>query len=381
MERGFLSSSRKGGTHKKIVTNIADLDFVNEQLDSSITWLKNLVLNVEDINTLNVTHGIDVVSGINGDGKLDDVSANTNLHDDSSNPGFVLVIVHESPTTDNSTLILSEPTSYEDGLDAMQENEDVASVPVWVKFYGVHMTAFSEDDLSIIAPKIGTLLMLESYTSDMCMQSWGRSSYARAIIYQRANEELKDSIMVFEHVLNDCPEKIVLDVVNNLNNPRQATRGVQLIQRQEVKNSNPFDALNSIQKDDDLGTNGGISKSDEKGSLNVAHGSSSNTIIDKIEKLECQMLDGKLMFMDDDGNPLVPTSNMDNESEVEVVFDETANLMASTSFKGGSDKCYGTNSLLEHGGKQNGMMTTTRMMTICVKVMICMITFKLFVMI
>ncbi|GKC33504.1 hypothetical protein Tco_1045888, partial [Tanacetum coccineum] len=85
-----------------------------------------------------------------------------------------------------------------------------------------------------------------------------------------------------------------------------------------------------------------------KGSLNVAHGSSSNTpIIDKIYKLERQILDGKLMFVDDDGNPLVPTGNVDSESEVEVVFDETANLMASTSFKGESDRGYGTNSLLE----------------------------------
>ncbi|GJZ84101.1 hypothetical protein Tco_0649440 [Tanacetum coccineum] len=44
---------------------------------------------------------------------------------------------------------------------------------------------------------------------------------------------------------------------------------------------------------------------------------------------------------------LVPTGNVDSESEVEVVFDETANLMASTSFKGGSDIDYGINRLLE----------------------------------
>ncbi|GKG58895.1 ribonuclease H-like domain-containing protein, partial [Tanacetum coccineum] len=55
--------------------------------------------------------------------------------------------------------------------------EDVNIVPVWVKIHGVPVTAFSEDDLSAIATKLGTLLMLDSYTSDMCMQSWGRSSY------------------------------------------------------------------------------------------------------------------------------------------------------------------------------------------------------------
>nr|GEY65588.1 hypothetical protein [Tanacetum cinerariifolium] len=43
----------------------------------------------------------------------------------------------------------------------------------------------------------------------------------------------------------------------------------------------------------------------EKGSLNVAHVSSSNTvIIDKMDRLERQTLDGKLMFVDDDGNCL-----------------------------------------------------------------------------
>ncbi|GKA58954.1 hypothetical protein Tco_0758267 [Tanacetum coccineum] len=47
--------------------------------------------------------------------------------------------------------------------------------------------------------------------------------------------------------------------------------------RQEVSNSNQFDALNSIENDDELGTNGGISKLAEMGSLNVAHSSSSDT--------------------------------------------------------------------------------------------------------
>ncbi|GJY86502.1 hypothetical protein Tco_0500528 [Tanacetum coccineum] len=87
------------------------------------------------------------------------------------------------------------------------------------------------------------------------------------------------SYKVFGHVLNACPKKIVSDVV--MNNPRQATRD-----------------------DNDLGMNEGNSKSAGKGSLNLAHGSSSNTpIIDKIDKLERQIFDGKLMFVDDDYDP------------------------------------------------------------------------------
>ncbi|GKC37548.1 hypothetical protein Tco_1049932, partial [Tanacetum coccineum] len=56
---------------------------------------------------------------------------------------------------------------------------------------------------------------------------------------------------------------------------------------------------------------------------------------------------GKLRLLDNDGNPLVPTGIIESDSEVEVVFDETANLRISTSDKDGSDKGYGTNSLLE----------------------------------
>ncbi|GKB24512.1 putative reverse transcriptase domain-containing protein, partial [Tanacetum coccineum] len=96
----------------------------------------------------------------------------------------------------SSTGLFSFQFSSMDGLDAMLENgpwfirnnplilkkwhldenllkEDVSNVPVWVKLYGVLVTAFNEDGLSAIATKLGTPLMLDSYTSDMCMHSWG----------------------------------------------------------------------------------------------------------------------------------------------------------------------------------------------------------------
>ncbi|GKD15522.1 hypothetical protein Tco_1199929 [Tanacetum coccineum] len=73
--------------------------------------------------------------------------------------------------------------------------EDVSTIPVWVKLHGVPVTAFSEDGLSAIATKLGTPLMLDSYTVDMCMQSWGRSSYAKAMIELRADVELKYNIV------------------------------------------------------------------------------------------------------------------------------------------------------------------------------------------
>nr|GEY23048.1 integrase, catalytic region, zinc finger, CCHC-type, peptidase aspartic, catalytic [Tanacetum cinerariifolium] len=74
--------------------------------------------------------------------------------------------------------------------------EDVSTISVWVKLHGVPVMAFSEDGLSAIATKLGTPLMFNSYTSYMCMQPWGRSSYVRVMIEFRADLELKANIVV-----------------------------------------------------------------------------------------------------------------------------------------------------------------------------------------
>ncbi|GJT62529.1 hypothetical protein Tco_1006062 [Tanacetum coccineum] len=160
--------------------------------------------------------------------------------------------------------------------------------------------------LSAIATKLGTPLMLDSYTSDMCMQSWGRSSYARVMIELRADVELKDNIVMailkllrraiytcnvrdeYEWKLLGAGEK------KTMKKPSQTFRGVSV---------GPKWVLN-LKKNID-------------------------------------------MLLDNDKNPLVPTGIAESDSEVKVVFDETANLRILTSGKDRSDKGYGTNSLLE----------------------------------
>nr|GEU45033.1 hypothetical protein [Tanacetum cinerariifolium] len=127
-----------------------------------------------------------------------------------------------------------------------------------------------------------------------------RSSYVRAMVELRADTELKDTLVVvvlkfvgLGHVLNECLKKIVSDVLKNLQKPRQAVRRVSVgsklspkfqfnptkqvyqpvskknvaslngtkkqvgVARQEVSTSNPFDALNTVEKDDELSRNEG----------------------------------------------------------------------------------------------------------------------------
>ncbi|GKF84242.1 hypothetical protein Tco_0249140, partial [Tanacetum coccineum] len=137
--------------------------------------------------------------------------------------------------------------------------------------------------------------------------------------------------------------------IKNLKKTSQTSKGILFTK--EVSKSNPFEVLTSIDDDVDLGMNEGISNLADKGTINF---SSSNTPIgEKIDKIERQICEGKVRFVDDDGNPLVPTGIVDSDSEVEAVFDETANLRISKSGNEVSDKSYGANSLLEQWRDSN----------------------------
>ncbi|XP_021996910.1 uncharacterized protein LOC110894050 [Helianthus annuus] len=76
------------------------------------------------------------------------------------------------------------------------EKEGIKVVPVWVKMHDVPLAAFTEDGLSLVASKIGIPKMLDLYTATMCAESWGRSSYARALIEVQGGAELKKSVTV-----------------------------------------------------------------------------------------------------------------------------------------------------------------------------------------
>ncbi|GKA55405.1 hypothetical protein Tco_0754354 [Tanacetum coccineum] len=48
---------------------------------------------------------------------------------------------------------------------------EVTKVPVWVKLHGVPVLAYSDDGLSLIATQIGNPIMLNAFTSTMCVES------------------------------------------------------------------------------------------------------------------------------------------------------------------------------------------------------------------
>ncbi|GJS62818.1 hypothetical protein Tco_0677382 [Tanacetum coccineum] len=74
--------------------------------------------------------------------------------------------------------------------------EEVKTVPVWVKLHHVPVVAYSETELSLITTQLGRPIMLDSYTCSMCLNPWGKSAYARALIEVSTNNELLNSVVV-----------------------------------------------------------------------------------------------------------------------------------------------------------------------------------------
>ncbi|GKE71447.1 high affinity nitrate transporter 2.6-like protein [Tanacetum coccineum] len=257
--------------------------------------------------------------------------------------------------------------------------EYVGNIPVWVKLHGVLVTAFSEDGLSAITTKfelkdnivVGMPKITREglYTCNILVEyEWKppRCAYCK----------------VFGHFQEECPKNIGVGETKNLKKPSQTPRGVPVGQKvgfksaeqvyqpvskkptvntsgpkkknmeptKEVSKSNLFDVLTSVENDVDFGTNEGTSnlasqEANSSGSLfwNVLSNSLSTTlIIEKIDKIENLIIDGKVTLVDDEGKPLEKVESLgdyDSEDEVASVDNKMASFFAR---KDG----YSTNSLL-----------------------------------
>ncbi|GKF27790.1 reverse transcriptase domain-containing protein, partial [Tanacetum coccineum] len=88
---------------------------------------------------------------------------------------------------------------------------EVTKVPVWVKLYGVLVFAYSDDGLSLIATQIGKPIMLDTFTGSMCVDLWGRISFARALIEVSLESLLKTKVVMY--IPNDEDDKHTKEVI------------------------------------------------------------------------------------------------------------------------------------------------------------------------
>nr|GEV21693.1 hypothetical protein [Tanacetum cinerariifolium] len=139
--------------------------------------------------------------------------------------GNKITPLHDSvvriPTVDNMGLISyvnSSGGSHEVVKDDMDSGKREAFPVVenyaknaWIKFGLVRVTmnsngifffkftsieAFTADRLSVMVTKLGNLIMLDSYTSSMWVQSWGRMDDTHALIDIRPDRELKEDMVI-----------------------------------------------------------------------------------------------------------------------------------------------------------------------------------------
>ncbi|GJR81175.1 RNA-directed DNA polymerase, eukaryota, reverse transcriptase zinc-binding domain protein [Tanacetum coccineum] len=385
MNRGFLDLGRRKNNHRKKVDTVLGSGLVtglDEIMNDAIPLVDDVVAE-------------DVVPSFMADENVSKEKASwfeekMVLESYRSLPTQVTTMTGNTPDAklengprfiQNNPLILKKWH-----LDENLLKEDVGTIPVWVKLHGVPVTDFSEDGLSAIATKLGTPLILDSYTSDICMQSWGRLSYARAMIELRADLELKDNIMmampkiageghytcnihveyewkplrcasynIFGHIHEECLKNTDVEYrpvpkKPNVSSSDNKKKGVE--PTIEVNNSNPFEVLNSVDNDVEFGTNGGTTNlvNNEANSsgpsfINVDNSSISTTsIIDKIRKFKDLLTSGQAILVDEASNPLKKVDvlgDYESEDEVALVDNDMARSLASERVG------FGTQSLLE----------------------------------
>nr|GEX16298.1 hypothetical protein [Tanacetum cinerariifolium] len=128
------------------------------------------------------------------------------------------------------------------------KKEEIKRAPLWVKLHHVPIVAYSKVGLSLISTQLGRPILMDSYTSNMCVRSWGRSTYARILIEILAEKELLESMVIgipmsnrkghtlatveieyewkpprcpicviFDHVTENCPKNPIVEVEPKVN--------------------------------------------------------------------------------------------------------------------------------------------------------------------
>ncbi|GKA96122.1 zinc knuckle CX2CX4HX4C containing protein [Tanacetum coccineum] len=81
-------------------------------------------------------------------------------------------------------------------MDTIFLKEELTRISIWVKLHNVPIQVFEEDGISLIAKFIGKPVMLDSYTSFMCNDSWDRSCFDWCLIEVNSEADLVDVVTI-----------------------------------------------------------------------------------------------------------------------------------------------------------------------------------------
>ncbi|GJR20645.1 zinc knuckle CX2CX4HX4C containing protein [Tanacetum coccineum] len=259
-------------------------------------------------------------------------------------------------------------------MDTRLLKEELTRIPIWVKLHDVPIQVFEEDGISLIATFIGKPVMLDSYTSSMCNDSWGRSSFARCLIEVNSEADLVDVVTIgipslseddftketirveyewrpprcdtckiFGHVHDYCPKKVVSP-------PIVATSNVVTPNAEKTNDGFQTVGKKKKRKGKSKSTNGGqftgpsvkhnvryepkaTTSAPKKGTTYVGYTSQSTPMLKTTgnsSKKDNLSMSNSFSALNEE------EEEDDDEEDVENVYDESANLIQNTKAGGSS---------------------------------------------
>ncbi|GKB00565.1 hypothetical protein Tco_0828558 [Tanacetum coccineum] len=219
------------------------------------------------------------------------------------------------------------------GLEAVLKNGPwmIRNTPIILKKWSI---VFEEDGSSLIATFIAKPIMLDSYTSSMCNDSCGRSSFARCLIEVNSEADLVDVVTIGVPSLTG--DDFTKETIRVVSPPIVSTSNV--VAPTVEKSNDGFQTVGKKKKrkGKSKSTNGGqfagrsvkqivrykpkeTSSAPKKGATNVSNPSKSSSMLKTIETSQ-----KKDNFTT--SNSFSALNDEEEDDEVENVYDESANL-------------------------------------------------------
>ncbi|GJR77559.1 zinc knuckle CX2CX4HX4C containing protein [Tanacetum coccineum] len=215
-------------------------------------------------------------------------------------------------------------------MDTRLLKEELTRIPIWVKLHDVPIQVFEEDGISLIATFIGKPVMLDSYTSSMCNDSWGRSSFARCLIEVNSEADLVDVVTIVASPLIVATSNVVTPNAKKTNDGFQ-TVGKTKKRKGKSKSTNGGQFTGPSVKHNVRYEPKATTSAPKKGTTYVGYTSQSTPML----KTTGNSSKKDNLSMSNSFSALNEEEEEDEE-DVENVYDESANLIQNTKAGGSS---------------------------------------------
>ncbi|GJR84597.1 zinc knuckle CX2CX4HX4C containing protein [Tanacetum coccineum] len=226
------------------------------------------------------------------------------------------------------------------GLEDVLKNGPwmICNIPIILKKWSMN-TRLCKEELTRIPP-----IMLDSFTSSMCIEMWGRSSFARCLIEVNVDDILKESLTMGVPLIEDSGFSIetkvtITPIAEKANDGFQSVANKRKKGKTRSTNGGKFGGQSikqSVRYEPKAATNVPM-----MGASNVVNesksGSSNVSSMSKIQPLKAIVplaSSRRSPNVDEGGNIIVSNSydalDDDSDEEVKNMFDESANLLNST---------------------------------------------------